>query len=294
MIKGIRPSLAEGGKIKIGGLGDHRKSKSGQAYRMPVKFDHFVVTRTTRNDSGDLEPNIELMSRLPVDRDGHCREIPIVVHSDEIDEVFPTAYAMYAGKRLVCRGNGESAERWETDPETKIRKSEPVSVQCTCPYLGAKSGPVCKPHGILHCSIRVPGMAVAGSVYRWRTTSLISIQRMIGSMQQILATCGGMAGLPLLLRLEPIQVAPDGGSPTTVYCCHIELRAKDIVTAQTQVMHTREMRAAMSGGCDPSAYRALLRSPGVDEYDSEAEEVAQEFHPDTSEHLSLHPGTHKL
>ena len=93
MIKGIRPALAEGGKIKIGGLGEPRQSKKGGTYRLPVKLDHFLITKTNRvsdDPNADLEPDTELMAALPADRDGKLRAIPIILHSDEIDEVFPS------------------------------------------------------------------------------------------------------------------------------------------------------------------------------------------------------------
>lgn len=284
MIKGITPSLAEGGKIKIGELGEERVSRgSGKKFRMPVKLDYFLITKTTRDQQGDLELDEELMAALPKDADGQVREIPIVLHSDEIDDVFPTTYAMYSGKKLACRGDGERAVRWkwETTKEGPRRTNDTQEVACTCSFLGAKSGNVCKPHGTLHCSIMVPGQAVAGAVHKWRTTSLISIQRMIGSLQQILATCGTLRGLPLVLRVEPVQVAPDGVT-STVYCCHVELRAKDLLTVQRQALEAAQMRKALTAGRDLDGdYRKLIHAPAADdESEEEQAEVAQEFHPE--------------
>lgn len=280
MIKGLQPALAEGGKIKIGGLGEVRQVRnSDRTYRIPLKLDHFLVTKTTRDAQGDLEVNEELMAALPKDDDGHCREIPIVLHSDVIDEVFPTTYALYSGRRLACRGDGEAATRWEIDKEGN-RTGNTKQIQCPCSFLGATKGLICKPHGTLHCSIALPDMAVAGAVHKWRTTSLISIQRMIGSLQQIQATCGTVRGLPLTLRVEPVQVTPPGQKASTVYCCHVELRAANLIAAQRQALQLAQMRRAVAGVDDGKTYRALIAAPAMNESPEEEAEVAAEFHPE--------------
>lgn len=281
MIKGIQPALAEGGKIKIGELGDERTSRNGKKWRAPVKLDHFLITGTQRDEHGDLRIDEALMGALQCDRDGLIRAIPIVLHSDNIDEVFPTSYAMYSGRKLACRGDGETATRWAF--RDNARTSETKQCQCPCPYLNNRGGgPMCKPHGTLHCSIIAPDQAVAGAVHKWRTTSLISIQRMIGSLQQILATCGTMRGLPLWLKLEAIHVQPDGVGSSTVYCCHVELRAADLLSVQRKALELAQMRNALSGGADiNSAYRALITAPAGDhETPEEQAEVADEFYPE--------------
>lgn len=273
MIKGIRPQLAEGGKIKIGGLGEERSKTGGGTWRLPVKLDHFRITKTNRDENGDFEIDEPLMAMLAPESDGKIRAIPIVLHSDEIDEVFPTAYAMYAGKRLACRGDGSTATRWEM--RDGKRTGEQNEVDCTCGYLGAKKTPMCKPHGTLHCSIAVDGHAVAGAVHKWRTTSIISIERMIGSLLQIKQVCGTLRGIPLWLQVKPIQVETG-----TVYCCHIELRESDIQALQLQAIKAVEMRGALANG-DAAAYRALIQAPASDaETIEEQSEIAQEFYPE--------------
>ena len=279
MIHGITPTLAEGGKIKIGRLGDERTSKGGKKFRLPVKLDHFLVTKTTRDEKGDLEWDKEVMAALEKDKDGQARAIPIVLHSDDIDDVFPTAYALYTGRRLACRGDGQVATRWEMKDGNRTGASKEMA--CPCDYLGAESGPICKPHGTLHCSIALPGVAVAGAVHKWRTTSIISIQRMIGSLQQILGMCGTLRGIPLWLKVDPITVSPAGGKATTVYCCHVELRAKDIMDVQNKALRMAEMRRALGGGGE---YKLLITPPAGDhETLEEQAEVQQEFHTDAAE-----------
>lgn len=284
MIKDITPQLAEAGKIKIGGLGESRPTKAGGTFRMPVKYSHFVITTTMRSDAGDLIHDDLLMSGLDKDEDDQITSLPIYLHSDSIDEVFPTAYACYVGKKLHCTGDGENAVRHELRRINgrQERTGNSKAMACTCSYLvptEKRTGddrklPVCKPHGTLHCSLAIPDNAVAGCVYKWRTTSLISIQRMIGSLQQITAVTGGLRGLPLWLKLQAVKVR-DGS--TTVYCCHVELRAKDMAEAHQLAIDAAEMRGRIKAA---PGYKELVQAPASDEEsDAEQAEVQEEFHP---------------
>jgi hypothetical protein len=289
MIHGLVPRLAEGGKIKIGGLGEVRQGKGGVKFRLPKKYDQFVVTTTERGPDvdgvrGDLLPDEDLMmSLLETDDDGQVlplREIPIVVHSDDVEEVFPTTYAIYSGRRLHCKGNGKVAHRYTF--EGRKRSKDPYEVACPCDWLKREHEP-CKAHGILHCAIRVPGQAVAGSLYTWRTTSTISIQQMVGSLNHILATCGVLQGLPLVLCLRRKEVAPQG-QPTFAWVCHIELRAKDVQAVQQQALEMAQLRNTVATQIHEArqTYRAMIQEPGEEDVDEQAE-VQQEFMPEERE-----------
>lgn len=281
MIKNLTPAFTEAGKIKLGELGEERTSRGGGKYRMPVKLDEFKLTKIYRDASGQLVEDTDLMAALKDHRDpdGKLRSIPIVLHSDDLEEVFPTAHARYAGKKLHCHGDGEVAERFELKTENgkTIRTGAHKQVPCPCAFATDKS---CKPHGILYCSIRVPGLAVAGAVHTFRTTSIISIQRLVGSLTQILKATGVLQGLPLVLSVQPVLVSPDGAT-STVYCAHIELRAADIVAAQRGALETAQLRAQLAGevGEANKRYRAMLKAPAEDEDDDEQAAVANEFHP---------------
>jgi len=287
MIHGIIPSVAETGKIKLGGLGQERRSQSGTVYRQPVKYDDFAITKTYRDAAGDLVRDEELMRSLPHDPDRKLRSIPIVLHSDEIDEVFPTQYARYAGKKLHCSGDGQTAERWELvkgDNGIMTRTGESKQMTCPCPFLSDgddKRGASCKPHATLYCSIAVPGLAVAGAIYTFRTTSIITIRRIIGSLLQIKKMTGMLQGLPLCLVVQPVKT-----EKSTVYCAHIELRAKDVLDAQRTALESAKMRGTLVGEVAElnRSYRAMLTAP-ADETDEEQEAIADEFHP-------IEDGTH--
>lgn len=276
MIKNLRPRLAEAGKIKTGGLGEERTSKSGKLFRLPVKYDHFKITKTNRDPKGDLEidePLLDAVCKWAKCEPNKLRSIPVVVHSDSIEDVFPTSYALYAGKRLRCRGDGEEAERWEVD--AKGQRGDGVKVVCPCEQLETRE---CKAHATFHCSIRLSGHAVAGAVHRWRTTSVISIEHMIASIEQIESVFGGLQGLPMILNLSPVDVTPDG-KPTKVYCCHLEVRTDDMMALQQRMLEMARMRREIQGAPTHS-YHELVSAPAEDETLEDEEQIQQEFHPE--------------
>lgn len=295
MIKGLQPRLAEGGKIKIGALGEERKAKSGRVYRLPEKLDHFVVTTAQRGRDGRLIEDKKLMRALRNGQGGEIRSLPVVVHSDDPEEIFPTTLALYSGQRLACRGDGETATRWQIQDGRKTGKTK--QIKCPCEFLPnatrsnlglvqiSKDPPAsttCKLHGTFHCSIIAPGQAVAGAVHKWRTTSYISITHMLASIQQIKDAVGTIRGIPLRLRVAPVAVTPPGAPVSTVYCCHLELSESDIKGLQDRALEAARVRREL-GTDDPQSYRALLQAPGHDESPSEESEIQQEFHPDYGE-----------
>lgn len=276
MIKNLKPKLAEAGKIKIGGLGPARKSARGTVFRPPTKFDHFLITNTSRDDNGDLIVDKNLMDAIEKDSHGKIRSIPIVLHSDDIDCVFPTSYALYSGKKCACRGDGETATRREMK-EKQFTGNE-KTVDCPCDYLNSNEGPKCKPNGKLYCSIAAPGAAVAGAVHIWRTTSIISIEQLIGSLEQIKTICGTLRGIPLWLIVKPVTVEPPGSGPITVFCCHVELRAADVGEIQRKALKAAETRRIL--GADDAQYRKMLTDPGAGESDVDQAEIEAEFYTD--------------
>ncbi|HET6496690.1 MAG TPA: hypothetical protein VFH61_15140 [Thermoleophilia bacterium] len=281
MIKGIKPSLAQAGAIKIGKLSENeRTAGSGRKWRPPVKLDHFLVTKTTRGEDGNLEVDDGMMEELANqgfdDSDKKIRSIPILLHSDSIDDVFPTVYAWYSGKQVVCRGDGEKATRWEVKDAKKTGRTKEIACPCELLERDAKGAQKCKPHGVLHCTVALPGRAVAGAVYRYRTTGIISVQRIIGSLEQILAIIGTITNVPLVLRVTPVQVTPDGRTQT-VYSVHVEFR-QEIIGAQQAAIAAREARAKL--GAPSVEIRALLQAPASDaESPEEQAEVEAEFYP---------------
>lgn len=262
MIHGLRTQLAEAGKIKIGRKGEEKQKTDGSGtYRRPEKLDHFLITKTRRAARGDnLILDAELMEACPKDPDGKIRAIPIALHSDEIDEVFLTRYAWYASRRAQCTGDGRKNSKGGDCPCDKLNPDKKGNRQC-------------KPNGTLHCTITIPGHATTGAVHKWRTTSIISIERMFGSLRQVQRDVGALRGVPLWLVVAPVQT-----EKAEVYCCHIECREQDLQRLQVRLLLSESRRKATADG-DLEAYRAIIREPGVGETDDEQADVADEFYP---------------
>lgn len=281
MIKGLKPQLSKCGHIKIGGKGKERKGKGGTTYRLPVKYDHFVVTKTYRDADDKLVIDEPLMKALLAEHaspDGKLREIPVRLSSDDIETAFKHQYELYAGKQLACEGNGETARQYAHDKKTKKMLKEFREVPCPCPYLEREKNK-CKASGTLRCSIRLPDIAIAGADYSWHTTSTISIAKMLGSFEAIRQVVGQINEVPLMLVVTPVKVSPEGKA-ITVYTCHLELRASDLLEVQRAVLEARKVRLALTEGKTFIPMRQLVEAAQAAMPDDEREEIADEFHHD--------------
>ena len=212
--RGLKPRLAEVGKIKIGGKGEVRKKSGGNGtYQLPVRYDHFVVTTTEKNQkTGNFFPDEQLMKALG----DQPKEIPIVFLFDDVDMNFNTSFAMYQGAKCVCRGDGEEAERMfltpgKSDPfeliddgPKTVKKDERRRIACDpekCPMMkpDSKGATKCKPSGVLSCLI--PASMNIGGVYRFRTHSWNTISNILASLDLIKTITGGvLVGLPMKLQ----------------------------------------------------------------------------------------------
>lgn len=284
LAKILSPRLCELGKIKIGGLGDERTSQAGGKYRVPVKYDHFVVTTLYRGDDGRLRPDEALMASLAehADADGKVRSLPITLLSNDVEDVLQVAYLMYDGKKLAAKSDGETLTKY-ADLNTRQWLPEPVSMPWNPEWADLKDK---KGHPLfkLHCTMNVviaSRVAKWGGFYKFRTTSRITADQLYGSLVQLRQLTGGiLRGLPLRLVVRPLQVAPDG-KPTVVYVVHVELAGSDVLAIQKQALeiaqyevHNAKMLAAAQ-----AEYRQLLRAPDEFVDDAEEAEVAQEFAP---------------
>ena len=104
----LRPAICELGKVKIGGLGEARKGAGGTDYRLPKKLDHFRIVSLNRDAQGDLAEDKVLMDSLAklADSDGKLRQLPIVLLSNDINEVLQASWVWYSGKRCAARSDG--------------------------------------------------------------------------------------------------------------------------------------------------------------------------------------------
>lgn len=262
MIKGLRPRLAEAGKIKIGKKGKEITSARGKKYCPPVKLDHFLVTTTQKGPDENFILDERVMSALlkkrkdggyADDKDGKVREIPILLLSDEIDDVFPTSYAKWSGQNKYCEGDGEKATRYEIKKNEQgfyERTGEQKDVDCPCAFLMGEK-PSCLACGTLHCSINVPGIATFGSVYLYRTKSVISIKEMLGSLFDLKARCGVLMNLPLLLRVSPVKTKRG-----VVQCCHLAMTADNVLQVMREALEMRQAMQTLRAAEAPS-YKAI-------------------------------------
>lgn len=212
--RGLKPRLAEVGKIKIGGKGEVRKKTGGNGtYQLPVRFDHFKITTTEKDPkTGNFILDDDLMNKLG----NEPKEIPIVFLFDDIDMNFNTSFSMYQGAKCVCRGDGEIAERLflqpgkpdpfefaDEGPKT-AKKDERRKIVCDpekCPMMKPDSKGVtrCKPSGVLSCLI--PVSMNIGGVYRFRTHSWNTISNILASLDLVKTITGGvLVGLPMKLQ----------------------------------------------------------------------------------------------
>lgn len=280
----LQPRICELGKIKIGGLGEKRKSQSGGEYRMPVKHDHFRVTTLQRNKDGDLIEDAALMSSLAdyADGDGKLRQLPISLLSNDVEEVLQAAYIWYNGKKLAAKSDGTTLTI-HFDREKKEWLKAPKSMPWE-PRFAEAAGPDGKPLFKLHCTLNVvvaSPMARFGGLYKFRTTSRITSDQLYGSLVHLKQLTGGiLRGLPLRLVVRPVIVSPEGKT-TTVYVVHVELPGSDIAAIQAKALELArfEVTAAKELAAARTEYKRLVCAADQFADDEEEEEVAQEFHP---------------
>ncbi len=257
--------LTEVGKIKLGGLGEEKTGRSGEKYRMPVKYDHFVITGLHRDADGRLIADGEVSESLRehADPDGKIRRLPVTLLSNDIDEVMSARYVAYAGKIKIAESDGLVLCEY-TDGPGGPRLPEPRRVPHTPEALARWRG--MKLAVTLNVMIDAPG-ARWGGVYKLRSTSQITANQLYGSLKLLQRLTGGiLRGLPLQLVVRPMAVAPDG-QPTTVYVCHIELagvqreKAREIALQQIryELANIREAKAL------ELQYRQLLAHEELDE-----------------------------
>jgi len=214
MIKGLNPMLPESGKIKIGGHGELKKGKNGD-YRLPVKYDHFIITTLEKDDKDNFVEDVELTSTLALKKCEHGKPTsvgPCMFLFNGITENFYTAYRYYLKSKLVCRGDGENGIRYAEDGTAEEVKCDPE----TCPFVKNK---LCKPNGIL--SVFFPQSKVLGGVHRLRTTSYNTISNLLSQMHMFNVLTGGhIAGVKFNLNLLT-KDAVVNGKKQTIY--HVAL-----------------------------------------------------------------------
>ena len=265
-IRGLVPQLCECGKIKIGKKGKMMTSGKGNKFRPPEKMDHFLVTTTAKDDNGDFVPDSEIMGIIG----DNCTKLNVTVMYDKPELIFPTSYAMYDSAVCQCRGDGENAR----DAEGNIIKCNPE----TCKHAIGKK---CKPNGIL--SVIIEDSPRVGGVYKFRTTGWNSIRNITSALEFIRSLTGGyLAGLPLVLTLQPkTTVIPGTKKTTTIYMVNIEYRGT-LTEMREHTIRIATQKATMMDEIARIEEAAFLQI-AAPESAEECTDVQEEFYPETVE-----------
>jgi len=267
MIKnGLSPRLAEIGKIKIGGHGEKRQSKAGKDYRLPVRYDHFVVTTTEKGPDDNYIIDGEIMRQLGKEP----KEIPIRLIFDDIDMNFYTSFQLYEGHKLRCKGDGERAIWYGENKEEKSIKCDPAI--CKFAQPDAKGATKCKISGILSCML-TSSMDIGG-VYRFRTHGWNSVSNILASLQFISENTNGvLMGLPLKLKMLKKSTQEHGNVNTVT----IVLDGIEMIKMRELALGEYRNRAELGINMRQIEQRAV--SAGFMEDKDDPVDISEEFYP---------------
>jgi hypothetical protein len=262
MIKNFIPRLAEIGKIKIGGKGEKRKSPNGKEFQIPVGFEHFVITTMEKDASNNFKQDKHIMEKIGK----NATEIDISLLYDNISLNFLNSYAFYIGKKCICRGNGETAERTDKNDNVSTVKCDVFQ----CPYMMDRK---CKPNGILSCVL--PHSNKVGGVFKFRTTSWYSVQNILSSLMYIATKTNGiLAGIPLKLYLSKRATESHGNVPVVnLMSCEGEQKLLESVVTETK--RRKDFNININ-----QIEQSAVESGIIDDND-DPEDVEKEYYPDS-------------
>jgi hypothetical protein len=260
--KGLNPRLAEIGKIKIGGKGKEVESKKGKKFRIPVKFDCFVVTTTERDSDGNFMPDPDVMGTEGVGDEP--KELSIRLPFDDISMNFHTSYQLYEGAKLKCKGDGETATRRKEDGS-----EEPVACNLdTCKHMEQGK---CKVSGILSCYL--VASPSYGGVYRFRTHSWNSVSNILAALDDFSLNTGGiLQGLPLKLKMLKKSTEEHGNVNT------VTLVLDGIEIAKMRDLAYQEKRNRANLKVDIKAIEQEAVEAGFKEDHDNPEDIEAEFY----------------
>lgn len=212
-IKGLseRRRMPRLGKIRLGILVkrsktakcQHKAEEACPFCTHPKEVDYFVVPPEVQKVYGEKP-----------------KELIVMFPSDDITEVFPTAYRWYgANQRLRCKGDGEVAIRRWADVEEDLRKeiggthdeNDLVEIPCPCPRL--QSGE-CAPRGTL--MLMLPEVN-CGGIYQLDSGSLVNFEEIQSYLDWLRGLVGRAAFVPVKLLREPRKVPDREGRMQTHY-----------------------------------------------------------------------------
>lgn len=170
------------GKIRLGIVA---KSKSGSEY--PKEVDYFVIPDEVKKVYGEKPKVLDVM--FPVEQE---------------EMIFPQFLGAYGGNhKLLCHGDGETAERWNKDTKEWEKR------ECPCDWLENKK-----------CARRANLMVILpkvnlGGVYQIDSGSFGSIVNINSYFDYLRFLVGRISWVPIkLIREETKMMDPDGKQQT--------------------------------------------------------------------------------
>lgn len=270
-IKGLseRRRMPRLGKIRLGILVkrpktakcQHKPEEACFSCTHPKEVDYFVAPPEVQKVYGEKP-----------------KELIVMFPSDDITEVFPTAFKWYgANQRLKCKGDGEVAIRRWAEVEEPLRQelggtheeNELVEIPCPCPRL--QSGE-CAPRGTL--MLMLPEVN-CGGVYQLDSGSLVNFEEIQSYLDWLRGLVGRAAFVPVKLLREPRRVPDREGRMQTHYYLKFVFEG-DIRTVQRLRENARwlpsprfELPEPVEDGPEPTGPPPVLEEEAPEEADFE-------------------------
>jgi hypothetical protein len=194
------------GKIHLG----IKVQKAGGGPEYPQKTDYFVCPPEVQKVFGEKPKALRIM--FPVEDTGLFAA------------QYYKAYSM--GRGLLCKGDGVAANMLldaKTDEMATKDSANAEFFEVVCDGKGCEYyGKVCTE--VMTLQFLLPDVEGLG-VWQIDTGSINSIRNINSSVALIKSIAGHIAGIPLQLVVEPLEVAPDG-KKKTVYVLNIKTNIK--------------------------------------------------------------------
>ena len=271
------PALAEVGKIKIGGKGKEMVSREGKRFRVPERYDHFVITKNFKDPATDqFIADTELMEEIAkkTNQDPkNLKFIPIVLLFDDPALNFQIRCSCYCKGRLWCIGDGTKAFR--------LNQGERKEVRCPCErllptYVGSEK---CKV--FVRLSVLIAGIDRIGGVWVFRTTSWNSCRNILSSMMLIRQLTGGiLAGIPLRLVISPKTVViPTTGQTQIVYVVGLEF-AGSLSALSQRALDIRRQRLEYKIQVEVLEDQIRKKLAALPLLEEDEKDIQEEFYPE--------------
>lgn len=267
-IKNMDIELAERGRIKAGGKGEIRKSRDGNSYQLPVRYEQFVITTMVRGADNNFVRD-EALHKALVERgfEEPLTVIPVRLLFNDPHLNFSSGYGIWDAKRgaWYCRGDGEQAQRLQDTGEL-------TWIDCTCSFLGKQ----CKIQSKLR--VTIDGASGLGGIWTFISTSWNSTRAIAASLAQLSMWTGGhVAGLPLRLVMRPKTVYPKGAPASTIQVVSLEFAGDmdQLLVEATKAMQLQvgyEKRLAELEKQILEADKEIIPAEDADEFYPEAEQ----------------------